>query len=221
MCRWPPASAPSRDKASRASSTAATGGDDDGALWLAAADGTHARFLVAEGERADARHAVDALRGLGLRLHLSSGDGPRAVQAFATRMGIADAHARQSPEAKLAYARDLQAQGRIVAMVGDGLNDAPVLAGADVSLAIGDGTALAQRAADFVLGGSLRQLPAAIAIARRTQRIIRQNLAWALGYNVLALPLAAAGLVTPWLAALGMALSSLLVTANALRLARA
>ena len=198
----------------------ATGGEDDGAVWLGNDQGAQARFAVAEGERPDAGAAVEALRALGLRLHLSSGDGARAVHAFAARMGIADPLSRQSPEDKLAYARRLQGEGRVVAMVGDGLNDAPVLAGADVSLAIGDGTALAQRAADLVVGGSLRQLPAAIAIARRTQRIIRQNLAWALGYNLLALPLAAAGLVTPWLAALGMALSSLLVTLNALRLAR-
>jgi Cu2+-exporting ATPase len=164
---------------------------------------------------------VARLRAQGLSLHLASGDAAAPVARFANVMAITDVHARQSPEAKLALVRALQDQGRTVAMVGDGLNDAPVLAGADVSLAIGDGAALAQRAADLVLSGaSLGNVPAAIAIARRTRRVVRQNLAWALGYNLLALPLAAAGVVTPWLAALGMALSSLAVTANALRLTR-
>ena len=106
-------------------------------------------------------------------------------------------------------------------MVGDGLNDAPVLAGADVSIAVADGAALAQRAADLVMTGSaLGRIAAAIALARRTRGIVRQNLAWAVAYNLLALPLAAAGLVTPWIAALGMAVSSLAVTLNALRLSR-
>jgi len=161
------------------------------------------------------------LKAQGIALHLSSGDAQASVARFASALGLADAHARQTPEDKLACVRTLQQQGRVVAMVGDGLNDAPVLAGADVSIAIGDGTALAQRAADLVLTSpSLARVPEAIALARRTRRVIRQNLAWAVAYNLLALPLAAAGLVTPWLAALGMALSSLTVTLNALRLSR-
>jgi Cu2+-exporting ATPase len=150
-----------------------------------------------------------------------SGDGAAPEQRLADALGVSDAHARQSPEDKLGFVRGRQDAGEVVAMVGDGLNDAPVLAGANVSLALADGAALAQRAADFVVTGSaLVRVPQAIALARRTRRIIRQNLAWALGYNVVALPLAASGVVTPWIAAIGMAASSLLVTLNALRLAR-
>lgn len=194
--------------------------DDDGGLWLG--DGTRgvARFGVRESPRDEAAAAIAGLRALGLRLHLSSGDSAAAVARFGDALGIDDVHARQTPEQKLAFVRSLQADGRRVAMIGDGLNDAPVLAGADVSMALADGAALAQRAADLVVAHpSLMRIPESVALARRTRAIIRQNLAWALGYNVLALPLAAAGLVTPWLAALGMAASSLVVTLNALRLA--
>ncbi len=194
---------------------------DDGWIWLGDGERAVARFQLAESQRTDARVAVASLRELGLAVHLSSGDAAAAVERFAQQVGIADAHSRQTPEDKLAFARAMQAEGRIVAMIGDGLNDAPVLAGADVSLAIGEGAALAQRAADLVLTGtSLSRIPEAISVARRTRRIIHQNIAWAIGYNVLALPLAAAGMVTPWIAALGMALSSLIVTVNALRLSR-
>ncbi len=195
--------------------------EDDDALWLG--DGTRAvaRFEIREALRPDARAALAALRAQGLRLHLASGDAPARVERAAAELGIEAARARQTPEDKLAYARALQAEGRRVAMVGDGLNDAPVLAGADVSIAIGSGAALAQRAADLVLAsGSLMRLAEAVELARRTRRVIRQNLAWALAYNVLALPAAVMGHVPPWLAALGMAASSLLVTLNALRLAR-
>jgi Cu2+-exporting ATPase len=196
-------------------------GEDDGALWLGDGHDAFARFEVRERERADAASALEELRADGVALHLSSGDAVGTVARFAARFGIEDAHARQAPEDKLAFVRQLQQQGRRVAMIGDGLNDAPVLAGADVSIAIGEGAALAQRAADLVLASpSLARIPAAIALARRTQRIVRQNFAWAIGYNLLALPLAAAGLVTPWIAALGMTVSSLVVTLNALRLAR-
>ena len=198
-------------------------GVDDGQLWLGDGARAVARFSLRETERADARAAIDWLQAQGLTIHLSSGDAEASVARFAMQLGVnaAFAHARQSPETKLERVRELQQKGRVVVMVGDGLNDAPVLAGADVSIAVAEGAALAQRAADFVTtGGSLLRIPAAVALARRTRRIIRQNLAWAVAYNVLALPLAAAGLVTPWIAALGMALSSLTVTLNASRLAR-
>jgi Cu2+-exporting ATPase len=197
------------------------GGADDDALWLGDGSAAFARFTVREHERPDARAALAALREDHLALHLCSGDAAGNVRRFAASLPLDTVRARQSPSDKLDFARELQSGGRVVAMVGDGLNDAPVLAGADVSIAIGDGAALAQRAADLVLATpSLARIPAAISLARRTRRVVRQNLAWAIGYNLLALPLAAAGLVTPWLAALGMALSSLLVTANALRLAK-
>jgi Cu2+-exporting ATPase len=198
----------------------ACGGADDGGIWLGNGERGVARFGVQETARPEAAAAIAALRAQGLHLHLSSGDAHDSVMRFGEALGIADVHARQTPEQKLAFVRGLQSEGRRVAMVGDGLNDAPVLAGADVSLALADGAALAQRAADLVISHpSLMRIPESVALARRTRTIIKQNLAWALGYNLLALPLAAMGMVTPWLAALGMALSSLIVTVNALRLA--
>lgn len=199
----------------------AAGRAEDDALWLGDGRRAFARFALRETPRADAAEALAALRAQGLRVSLCSGDAESAVARLAAAVGIDpdQTRARQTPEDKLAAVRRHQAEGEIVAMVGDGLNDAPVLAGADVSLALADGAALAQRAADFVVsGGALVRIPQAVALARRTRRIVRQNMLWALGYNVLALPLAAAGMVTPWMAALGMALSSLLVTLNALRL---
>jgi Cu2+-exporting ATPase len=194
---------------------------DDGALWLGDGAQPLARFEPIESVRADAPHAVAALRALGIAPRLASGDASDRVDAVAAQLSIDAPRARQTPEAKLDYVRDLQRDGRVVAMVGDGINDAPVLAGADVSIAIGSGAALAQRAADVVLtGGSLDRIAGAITLARRTRTVVRQNLGWALAYNVLALPAAVMGLVPPWMAALGMSLSSLAVTLNALRLAR-
>ncbi len=195
--------------------------EDDGCIWLSSGAQVKARFRLQESLRPDARRTVGELRLLGLAIHLASGDALDSVQRLARQLDIGEAYARQTSDDKLALVRRLQAKGRIVAMVGDGLNDAPVLAGADVSLAMGEGASLAQRAADMVLTApSLLRIPAAVKLARRTQRIIRQNLCWAVGYNLLALPLAMTGRVTPAVAALGMALSSLIVTCNALRLAR-
>lgn len=194
---------------------------DDGGVWLGNADGLAARFSLREQARQDAVAAVAALRDAGVAVELCSGDGADTVAEFAGRLGIVDSIARCTPAAKLAHVRALQARGHRVAMIGDGINDAPVLAGADVSMAMGSGAALAHAAADFVITApSLLRVPQAIALARRTRAVVRQNLAWAIGYNVIALPLAAGGHVTPWLAALGMAASSLLVTGNALRLLR-
>jgi Cu2+-exporting ATPase len=195
--------------------------DDDGAIWLGDGQQALARFVLEQAPRADAAVALRALQAQGIASEVCSGDGHDAVARLADALGIQARTARQSPEDKLAHVRALQARGEVVAMVGDGINDAPVLAGADVSLALADGAAIAQRAADLVVtGGQLRAIPQAIAISRRTRRVVRQNLAWALAYNLVALPLAATGQVTPWMAALGMAASSLLVTLNALRLAR-
>ncbi|PRH82052.1 heavy metal translocating P-type ATPase [Arenimonas caeni] len=199
----------------------AAGRDDDGALWLGDGSRALARFEVADPLRADAGAAVAALRGLGLRPVLLSGDGEATVRAVAGTLGIEDFAARQSPEGKLEAVHALQAAGHRVLAVGDGINDAPLLAGADVSAAMAAGAPLAQRSADLVLAGPrLMRLPESVALARRTRRIIRQNLGWALAYNVLALPFAALGWVTPGIAALGMAASSLVVTVNALRLGR-
>lgn len=199
----------------------ASGGVDDGALWLGDGERSVARFVLSDPLRPEAAAVAATLRTMGITPRIASGDGARAVADIAASLGIDDARARQTPEDKLATLRALQSAGHRVLAVGDGINDGPLLAGADVSMAMAAGAPLAHRAADLVLtGASLARIPEAIGLARRTRAIIRQNLAWALAYNLLALPFAAMGWVTPGLAALGMAASSLLVTANALRLGR-
>ena len=184
-----------------------------------------ATFELQDELRPDAAAAVAALRALGCRVHLLSGDQPAAVAAVADRLGISERVARASPAAKLAYVQALQqsagSAARRVLMVGDGVNDAPVLAVADVSLAVASGSDVAGASADgLLLSGRLADVGRAVERARMTQRVIRQNLGWAMVYNMAAIPLAAAGLVSPWLAGLGMAGSSLLVVVNALRLGR-
>jgi Cu2+-exporting ATPase len=149
-----------------------------------------------------------------------SGDSDAAAREVAQRAGIALVLGDCTPEDKLARLKDLQAQGRAVAMVGDGLNDGPVLAHAHASFAFGRAVPLARANADFVvLGDSLDVIPGAIMQARRTLRVVRQNLWWAAGYNAVCVPLAIAGWLPPWLAGLGMAASSLAVVLNAARLA--
>ncbi|SCK25294.1 heavy metal translocating P-type ATPase [Vogesella sp. LIG4] len=181
--------------------------------------GIKAWFAIGDQLRDSVPPLIASLRQQGLRVHLLSGDAETAVAALAGELGIAHYRAGATPEDKLAYVSQLQQGGARVLMLGDGVNDAPVLARADVSLAMGGGTDVARASGDMVLmGDDIAQLPRALTLARRTMRIIRQNLAWAAVYNLVALPLAIAGHVTPWLASLGMALSSLLVVSNALRL---
>jgi Cu2+-exporting ATPase len=166
-----------------------------------------------------ARRLVHELEAGGTKVALLSGDRRETVAHVARELGIRVAVGQADPEAKLAFVRNLQAGGAVVAMVGDGVNDAPVLGQAQVSLAMAGGTDLAQASADIVvLADDLGRVSTAFATARRTMRIIRQNLAWAAGYNAIAVPLAMAGLVTPLAAGIGMALSSLVVVLNALRL---
>jgi P-type Cu2+ transporter len=197
-----------------------TGGDET-AVCLANDAGPVAMFRLADRLRTGARQQVKRLADLGLATEIASGDSADVVALLAGQVGISRWQAGMTPEEKLALLRQRQAAGETVAMAGDGVNDAPVLAGADVSVAMAAGTPLAQTSADMVLlGDSLEPLAEGVVHARRTLRIVRQNLAWAAAYNTIALPLAAAGLIAPWMAAIGMSASSLLVVLNALRLSR-
>lgn len=196
---------------------------DQARVWLARDGVLQAAFALDESLRPDAAHAVSALQAHGLQVSLLSGDQSQRVGAMAERLGL-DAgrwQARAKPQDKLDAVAAAQAGGRTVVVVGDGINDAPVLSRADVSFAMGHGAALTQSRADFiVLGSRPSDIVAAWQLARRTMRIVRQNLAWAAIYNAASVPLALIGWLPPWLAGLGMALSSLLVVGNAVRLAR-
>ena len=185
-------------------------------------DGT-ARGVVAlrDPVHSTARQAVAELAALGLRSVLLTGDNERTAQAVAAQVGVDEVLAQVSPEDKQAEVRRLQAEGRSVAMVGDGVNDAAALAQADLGLAVGTGADVAIEAADVTLVRADPMLvPQAVRLSRATLRIIKQNLAWAFGYNVAALPLAAAGLLNPMIAGAAMAASSVLVVTNSLRLRR-
>src|SRR5690606_2795827 len=186
--------------------------DDVG--WLAS-------FELAEGLREDAADAVRALKAAGIQTWLLSGDRDAAARLVAQAVGIDHVVAEASPEQKLAEVERLQGQGRRLAMVGDGLNDGPVLARADTSFALGHAAALAQTRSDYVIqGGRLMDVADTLVQAKDTMKIVRQNLTWAAIYNAVSIPLAMIGWMPPWLAGLGMALSSFLVIANATRLAR-
>ena len=157
----------------------------------------------------------------GVTVLIASGDATNKVASIAARLNIDTWRARALPADKLAWVAELRAGGARVLAVGDGVNDAPVLAGADVSIALAEGAELTQASSDIVLtGGRLEAIASARDIARQTLAIVRQNQRWALIYNLSAVPLAALGFVPPWLAALGMSLSSLGVILNALRIGR-
>ncbi|MDX6571039.1 MAG: P-type Cu+ transporter, partial [Gaiellales bacterium] len=186
--------------------------------WDGAARGL---IAVADGARPTSAAAVRQLQALGLRPILLTGDNAATAAAIAAEVGIAEVIADVLPAEKAEAVARLQAEGRIVAMAGDGINDAPALAQADLGLAVGTGTDAAIEASDITLvSGDLLASADAIRLSRRTLATIRANLVWAFGYNVAALPLAAAGYLNPLIAGVAMAGSSLLVVSNSLRLRR-
>jgi Cu2+-exporting ATPase len=190
-------------------------------IVLADETGAAAVFVFGEVLRPGAEGLVESMRATGVHTLLVSGDRREPVQAVGRRLGIERVYAHQTPDSKRALVQEEQAAGRRVAMLGDGMNDAPVIAQADASLALASGSTLAQARADFLLMNSrLTDVAAAHAGARRGMRIVRQNLVWALVYNIGVIPAAALGYVSPALAAVGMAASSLLVVGNALRARR-
>lgn len=188
----------------------------------AAIDGRPAAlFVVGDDLKPTSAPAVARFRRLGLEPVLLTGDNPGSATSIATSLGIDRVFADVRPADKLAVVRDLQAQGRVVAMIGDGVNDAPALAGADLGMAMGSGADAAIEAADItIVSGDLRAATDAVELSRATLRVIKQNLFWAFAYNVAALPLAVAGLASPILAGAAMAASSVLVVGNSLRLRR-
>jgi len=180
--------------------------------WLAV-------FDLQDEIRKEAKQSIEKLQAMGIKVSLLSGDNPQAVKVVSQALGIESASAELLPADKLAKVQQYQSQGEVVAMIGDGVNDAPVLAAADVSIAMGSGSQLAQASADMILlSENLAQLPSSIQLSKRMQSIIHQNFAWAIVYNLVAIPLAAMGWVLPWMAAIGMSMSSLVVVLNALRL---
>ena len=178
-------------------------------------------FGFSDTPKPEAADALAGLRALGIRTVLVTGDGPGAAGAVAEALGMDEVHASLLPDDKCAVLAGWRAKGAVVAMVGDGINDAPALAAADVGMAMGNGTDIAMNTAGITLmRGDLRLVPAALTLSRRTWRILQQNLFWAFAYNVIGIPLAALGYLSPVLAGAAMAFSSVSVVANALRLRR-
>ena len=197
----------------------ATGGEAQ--VWLGCDGRALATFEFEEVLRPGTAEALQCLRAEGVQITVLTGDAPERALALAARIGVEDVRAGATPQAKLAAVAAAQAAGQRVAMVGDGINDAPVLARADVSLAMGQGALVSRSQADAVIASNqLGDLVRARRTAQHALRIVRQNFVWAAGYNALCIPLALVGWLPPWAAGLGMALSSLVVVFNALRAAR-
>ncbi|QQX82377.1 cadmium-translocating P-type ATPase [Shewanella sp. KX20019] len=192
--------------------------ESDVIIWLSIEGKVLAKFTLADAIRPNTAAAVQSLKRLGCNISIASGDNSGEVENLAKRLGIDDYHKGLSPEDKLTLVSRLQKNVH-VAMFGDGINDAPVLAGANLSVAMGSGAAISKNSADIILlGDDLARFADAVTVAKSTARIIKQNLFWALGYNLFIIPLAVSGHVAPYIAAIGMSASSLIVVSNSLRL---
>jgi len=205
----------------------------DDVLSLAADDGDNSRIILASESKVIAilrfedkirngsGEMISQLHRDGMHTHLLTGDHHSISAKVAQQLHIENVIAETKPDSKLDYLRQLQQQNRTVVMIGDGINDAPVLAGADISIAMGSGSDLTTANADMVLiSNDVRHIASGFRLAKKTSGIIRQNMAWAISYNLIAIPAAAMGYVQPWMAAIGMSASSLIVVLNALRLSR-
>jgi Cu2+-exporting ATPase len=188
-------------------------------VFLAEEYAVLAAFYFTDEERPGIKKVIDYFNTHGIKTMIFSGDNQQSVGKIAKSAGVDEAYARLKPAEKLSFIESLQSQNAIVAVTGDGINDAPVLAKADVSVAIGSGTDLTKLNADLILlGSNLLHIVHTYHVAKQCMKIIRQNLQWAVIYNVIALPAAVTGLLTPWMAALGMSASSLLVILNSFRI---